>query len=393
MQYDKHWEELYFPDFSPYQSLDPKKGINLVSADPFAPDCELPEAVVKAYQDVIVEGRGLHYAEGNGDAALHQTIQKKLKEFNGIEVDTEKELLITAGSAFGLYLSIRMCICPNRGDEVINFDPTFAENINDVKVMGAKNVFCSVYPEDDFQVRRENLEKCITENTRVIIVTNPGNSTGVVYTRETLEMIAQIACKHDLMVVCDQCFERNVYDGREYVSMVTLPGMRERTLNVFGTSKDYGLSGLRLGYVVGPEKLISMMKIATSNMVGTVPAAAQYAVIAAMENSEYIEKWNERFDRRRKLGYEILNQVPGVVCKLPHGGYFHWVDIHRLGSSQEIVKYLVEEAQVAVGGGHWFGENGEGHIRIMYCRPKSDEIYKIAIERIAEALKKLKVNE
>lgn len=388
MRIDNSWEKLYFPDFSPYTNLDPVRGIDLVSADPFAPDNCIPKFVTDAVKQAIDNGE-VHYASGNGHELLRNTLQKKLKQFNQMDIDPNTELLITPGSAFGLYLAARICIRPNMGDEIINFDPSFAENLNDVYMMGAKNVICPLYKEDGFQIRLEELEKAITPRTRCIILTHPNNPTGTVYKKEVLEGVAKLIKKHDLIAVVDQCFERNIYDGHEYITFANLPDMRERTITVFGTSKDLGLAGFRIGYVTAPSKLINIMKIATANMVGTVPTFSQFGVIAAYENPSYVEEWNKIFDRRRRLGYEVFNSIPKVSCGLPEGGYFLWPDVSRLGTSMEIVSHLVNDAQVAVGSGHWFGERGDGHLRVMYCRLKDDAKYEEALDRIYKSLSKL----
>jgi aspartate/methionine/tyrosine aminotransferase len=388
MRIDESWEKLYFPDFSPYESLDPSRAIDLVSADPFAPQNCIPKFVTDAIKKAIDDGE-VHYATGNGHPLLKKTLQKKIKQFNRLDINPETDLLLTPGSAFGLYLSIRICVRPNMGDDVINFDPSFAENFNDVYMMGARSVICPLYKEDGFQIRLEELDRAITPRTRCLVLTNPNNPTGTVHKKENLEGVARLVTKHDLIAVVDQSFERNIYDGHEYTTFATLPGMRERTITVFGTSKDLGLTGFRLGYVVAPPQLIRIMKIATSNMVGCVPTAAQFGVIAAYEDPSYVDEWNKVFDRRRRLGCKVFNSIPNVSCLLPEGGYFLWPDVTRLGTSTEIVTHLVKDAQVAVGSGHWFGKRGDGFLRIMYGRLKDDSVYEEALERIKQSLSKL----
>ncbi|MDG0811444.1 pyridoxal phosphate-dependent aminotransferase [Cohnella rhizosphaerae] len=195
--------------------------------------------------------------------------------------------------------------------------------------------------------------------------------------------------KHDLTVVVDQSFERNIYEGNDYITFATLPGMRERTISVFGTSKDLGLTGYRVAYMVAPKAVIDILKVATFNYVGPTNTFAQYGVAAADTAPSYVDEWNRIFDERRRFGYEQLNAIPGVEVLLPEGGFFFWVNIAKLGTSVGIRDYLVKDANVGVSPGTWFGSNGEGFLRIMYGTMKDTDKFKEAILRIKASLGKL----
>lgn len=394
MRIDESWLKLKSPDFSPYSKMDPEKKILLLGADIFFPDPCLPSHVLEATKKALDDGQ-THYALDNSYAAplLKDVLIKKLKEFNHLDVDAEKELIVVPSSAFGLYAGIRICIRPNQGDEVLNINPGFSENFNDVYQMGAVNIDVPTFKEDGFQVRVEELEKRVTPKTRCFVLTHPNNPTATVYTRATLEKIARFLEKHDLMIIVDQDFERQVYDNKEYITFATIPGMRERTITVFGTSKDLGLTGFRVGYMVAPAQVIDILKIATFNYVGPTNTFAQYGVAAAYTDPSYVDEWIEIFKKRRAFGYSVLNQVPGVECFLPDGGFFFWVDIHRLGTSLEIRDFLIQDSNVGVSPGNWFGSFGEGYIRIMYGAVKDTVKYEEAIIRIAQSLRKLKIRE
>lgn len=387
MRYDKNWEQLYFPDFSPFANLDPEKGIMLMSADMFAPDGPFPQEVKDAIHRAV-DGDMLHYPSGEVQADFQNQAAKKLADFNHIHLDENTKLLTVPGSAFGLFLSIRILINPNSSDEVINFTPTFAENINDVVMMGAKNVFCPLRAEDGYQIDVEELERHVTPNTRCIVITHPANPIGTVYPRETLERLAELLERRDLFAVVDQVFERSVYDGREYVTFASLPGMARRTLTIFGPSKELRLSGLRIGYVIGPAELIDKMQVATSNYVGLPNPLSMAACAEAYRHLEYTEEWLKKLERRRNTAQKLLDAIPNVSCPLPPAGFSFWLDVRKLGGSDEIVDYLVKEAQVGVGPSTWFGINCDGFLRVMFACYWEDEVVYEACRRIAAALKK-----
>ncbi len=387
MRYDKNWKSLYFPDFSPFERLDPERGIMLMSADMFAPDGDFPQEVKDAIHRAVDDDL-LHYPSGRVQADFEAAVAQKLADFNQIRLDENTRLLTVPGSAFGLFLSIRVLVDPNRDSEGINFTPTFAENMNDVTMMGAKNVFCPLSAENGYQIEVEQLERCVTANTRCIVLTHPANPIGTVYPRETLEKLADMLRRRDLFVVVDQVFERSVYDGREYTTFASLPGMAERTLTVFGPSKELRLSGLRIGYVVGPAELIDKMRVAANNYVGLPNPLSMVACAEAYRHLEYTEQWRRILENRRNKAQKILDAIPNVSCPLPPAGFSFWLDVSRLGSSDEIVAYLVEHAQVGVGPGHWFGINCDGYLRVMFACYKDDETVYEACRRIAAALKK-----
>ena len=393
MRIDTSWLSLYSPDFSPYASMDPNKRLMLVGADPFFPDRCIPQHIIDATKRALDDGK-THYALDNSYAVpeLKEQLIRKLKDFNGLIVDPETELIVVPSSAYGLYAGIRICVRPNRGDEVLNIDPGFAENFKDCHQIGVTSVSVPVFKEDGFQLRIEELEKRVSPHTRCLVLTNPNNPTSTVYRREVLEELADFLERYDLMAVVDQSFERNVYDGREYVTFAALNEIaREHTISVFGTSKDLGLTGFRVGYMVAPKQIIDVLKIATFNYVGPTNTFAQYGVAAGYADPSYVDGWMKIFDQRRRFGHQILNEIPGVECLLPEGGYYFWVDIHRLGSSIEVRDHLIRDAQVGVAPGCWFGSYGEGFLRIMFSTMKETCRYEEAMRRIADSLRKLPI--
>lgn len=386
---DPSWRTISSPDFTPYDRLDPERSILLNGADLFSPKPCLPAHVIEATKRALDEGR-THYSLANGYAEpeLRAALVRKLHDFNGLDVDPERELLVVPSSAMGLYLGIRVCIRPNQGDEVLNIEPGFSENVNDVVQVGAVNVPVPVREETGFHLDLDVLESKITERTRCIVLTNPNNPTGTVYTRDELEGLADILTRHNLIAVVDQDFERQVYDT-DYVTFATLPGMRERTISVFGTSKDMGLTGFRVGYMVVPEELFGILKIAIFNMHGPTNTFAQIGAAAAFDDPRYADEWVELMRARRAWGQAVLDAIPGVRCPLPEGGFYFWANVSQLGTSEEVRDWLIDDAQIGIGLGTWFSPLGEGFVRIMYGAVPEEDTYHEAIQRIDASLRRL----
>ena len=390
MRIDDSWRRLNAPDFSPYSRLDPETSITLLGADPFAPAAVLPPHVIGAVKDALDQGR-THYSVANGfmEPVLRDALVRKLALFNGMDVDPESELIVVPSAAFALYLAIRLCVRPNQGDEVLNIDPGFAENFNDVQQIGAVSVSVPVHAEDGFQLRAAEVEALITPRTRCLLLTNPNNPTGAVYSRQNLEELAEVAARHDLTVIVDQAFERQVYDGIEYVNFATLPGMAERTITIFGTSKDLGLSGFRVAYMVAPREIVDILKLATFNMHGATNTFAQYGVAAAYDDPGYLDAWLEIFRTRRAYGQRVLDAIPGVTCPLPDGGFYFWADVAELGGGEAVRDHLIDDAQIGVLPGTMFGTRGADYLRIMYGTVADEARYVEGIDRIAASLERL----
>ena len=298
---DPSWRHITSPDFSPYDGMDPDRKILLTGADLFFPDPCLPAHVIEATKRALDEGR-THYSLANGYAEpeLREALVRKLATFNQLEVDPDTELLVVPSSAMGLYLGIRVCVRPNMGDEVLNIEPGFSENINDVLQIGAVNVPVPVREETGFHLELDVLESKITERTRCIVLTNPNNPTGTVYDREELLGLADILERHNLIAVVDQDFERQVYD-KEYVTFATLPGMRERTISVFGTSKDLGLTGYRVAYMVVPKELFPVLKPAIFNVHGPTAARGRILLLGECQPSGHL-RGSARLAARGRAG-------------------------------------------------------------------------------------------
>ena len=267
-------------------------------------------------------------------------------------------------------------------------DPSYPNNFQNTEILGGTVVRIPVYAEDRYQFKIEEFEKRLTSKTKMIVLTNPNNPTTVVYRREKLMSLADFAIKNDLVVVVDQAFEQPCFDGIEMVSIANLPGMWERTVSVFSLSKGMGLSGLRVGYIVADDRIIDKMYGTAVTILGATNTCAQAGAIAALRDDSFMEPYFQSFDRRRKMVYDFLHDVPGVSMTISESGFLSWVDISRLGTESEIVSYLSEEALVAINSGAPYGNEGRGYIRIVHGVLNERQLCE-AIIRMRKALIKL----
>jgi aspartate/methionine/tyrosine aminotransferase len=206
-----------------------------------------------------------------------------------------------------------------------------------------------------------------------------------------MEALSRFVIQHDLMIVVDQAFERTVFDNREFISMATLPGMKDRTVTVCSISKSMGLSGFRVGYIHACEEIMRAMYGGAVNILGATNTAAQYGAVAALNNNGFIEDYNRIYDERRKLAFRLLNEIRGVRCQLPESGFMAWVNVSALGTGREVARFLAEDAKVRVSPGDQYGSTGqgEGYLRIVLGVLKNQANFEAALERITTSLGRL----
>lgn len=357
-------------------------------AAPFYPDNSVPEHVLKATLKGLNE-HGSSYMLPEGDFKLREAISSRLKRYNHIDIDPLKEILVTPGSNAGLYYAVKPFITPGNNDEVLIPDPSYAGNFVIVRLNGGIPVSVPLHACDGFQLDTEEFAKRVTEKTKVIILSYPNNPTTTVYSRESILALCRLCVEKDLIMVVDHSFEDVIFDNRELLTIASVEGMWERTVTIFSLSKGFGLSGYRIGYMVACQELMSIYHSFAVNILGPVNTAASYGAIAALNDYSFVESYKKIFEKRREIAFRIIGEIPGVSCLFPESGYMLWVNISRLGTSDEIVKYLIEDANVIVNPGTEYGSNGEGYIRIIYGVFKDDYKIYAVLERVKESLKKL----
>lgn len=365
-----------------------KQGIDIMArADPFMPDPSIPESVKDAMIGAIKEGLPSHYSPIIGRFDLRFALAEKVREKTGLDIDPDRNVLITSGSDAGLFFTMMTLLDP--GDEVLVPEPSYPSNFVDPKLLGGAVVSVPLYEADNYQIRIEELERRVTEKTKLIVITQPNNPTTTVYRRENLEELCEFIIKHDLLLISDQAFEDHIFDGIEFVSPASLPGMWERTITVCSVSKGYGLSGFRIGYIYADDRIMDVLYGGVGNVLGTAATITSIGAAAAVRDKEYLADIYRRLELRRRIAYDVLSTIPGAKMKMPESGILSWLNISALGTSDEVRDYLLKEAKILVGSGNHYGSQGEGYLRIVSACFNDDAVAISAFNRIKAALTKL----
>ena len=344
------------------------------------PDYPTPDYVCEAGCKAIREGK-TKYTANAGLIELRTAVAEKVKNETGIKFDPTKNVIITVGAMGALYLLIKSCI--NEGDEVLIPAPYWINYGQMVTMSGGVPVIVSS-DKEGFALSTELLEKAVTSKTRMMIINTPCNPTGEVYTRESLEAIAEIAKKNNILVVADEAYSCILFDDAKFTSIIDIPGMKEYTILVNSFSKRYSMTGWRVGYAVGDEDIISAMTRFQENVASCCPQPSQYAAIAALKGpQDSVDNMVKGYQRRRDILVEGLNKVEKLSCRKPQGTFYAFVDISKTGmNSTDFAFDLLDKAQVAVVPGITYGEIGDQFVRIALTR--SDNEIKEAIDRISK---------
>lgn len=341
------------------------------------PDFTTPETILQAGIRSLQAGE-THYTSNAGMLELRTAVSAHLASHYGVEYRPADEIIATVGVSEALYLALTAVLNP--GDEVIIPTPCFVSYQAEVILAGGVPVELPSRVEDNFQVNLEQLAAAITPRTKAILIGYPNNPTGAVASREVLLEVARLAELHDLVVISDEIYDRLVY-GVPHVCFATLPGMRDRTVTLGGFSKDYAMTGWRIGYAAGPAGIIKGLVRIHQYTIMSAPTTAQMAAIAALESGEAdVQAMRSEYDRRRKLIVGGLNDL-GLKCFEPHGAFYAFPHIGASGMDDEtFAQKLLEEERVAVVPGSSFGAGGEGFVRCSYAT---------AYEKIEEALRRM----
>lgn len=365
-----------------------KQGVSMMGwADPFYPDPSIPDFLLKKAVDYIEKGFVSHYTMPIGNEELKREIAKKLEKENGLKVDPLRNIIITPGSDSGLLYAMMPFI--DKDDEVLVPDPSYPSNFLNAELLGGKTVRVPLKADDNYRIDIDAFESAVSEHTKMVLLTNPNNPTTTVFLREDLEKLAAFIVKHNLICVADQAFESTIFDEREMVTIASLPGMFERTVTVFSISKGMGLSGFRVGYLVAPDTIMDVFYGAAVNVLGATNTLSQLVAIEAFKNPSFVDEYNKKHDRRRKYAYSAFSGIPGVSINMPESGFMCWLDVSKLGSSADIYSYLIKEAKVACNDGSSYGNQGDGHLRLIIGCYWDDNKAFDAIDRMAAALRKL----
>ena len=334
------------------------------------------EATIQAMKD-----GDTHQTMAKGTTPYREACARKLARENNIQANPETEIVATMGVKQGLTISL-LCLL-NPGDEVIVEDPCFVSYRQTIQYLGGVSVQIPLRKQNDHRWDPDELRRGITERTKAIILCSPHNPTGVVHTRDDLEMIAEIAIEHNLIVITDEVYERIVWGGRKHLNLASLPGMKDRTITLMSLTKSFAMGGWRVGFVYANENIVSQLEKLQQHLITCVNAFVQAGGCVAFGEPPLEEVLNYWKTWEEKVGYfaSSLDAIDGLSCRTPEGGFYGWTDISALGTtSKQFVDQLLDEEQVALIHGSSFGEMGENYVRVT-CVKTYDEIYE-GVKRI-----------
>jgi aminotransferase len=328
------------------------------------PDFATPPAIVRAGIHSLESGE-THYTSNSGIAELRVALSEHLARLYGLHYDPETELLITVGVSEALYLALAATL--DYGDEVIVPEPCFVSYNPEVLFAGGVPVPVCTSVANNFEVLASQVEEAVTGRTKALLLGYPNNPTGAVMSRERLLEIAQLAERHDLLVISDEIYDRLVY-GVSHTCFPTLPGMRPRTILLGGFSKAYAMTGWRIGYAAAPAEILAGMRKVHQYTIMSAPTTAQFAALEALRHGEEaVQEMRARYDRRRRLIVDGLNNI-GLACFEPKGAFYAFPNITATGmSDDEFSERLLMEERVACIPGSAFGASGANHVRCSYA--------------------------
>jgi aspartate/methionine/tyrosine aminotransferase len=349
-----------------------QKGADIVDLSAGRAFEKTPDYIIQAALKALAQGH-THQTMAAGTPEFRGACCQKLMRENEIAADPDKEIIATAGVKQGLTLALMATVNP--GDEVIVEDPCFVSYLPLIALCGGRPVPVPLRPENNFRWAAEELEKHVTGRTKAILLNSPHNPTGTVHTREDLQIISDIAIKHDLYVITDEVYERVSWGGRRHRCLATLPGMRARTLTVMGLSKTFSMGGWRIGFAFVPPDIMPAMLKLQQHLLTCACSFVQAGAVAAFgepPRPEVLNLWRSWEDRCAYMT-SGLNSIPGVTCHMPEGGFYGWLNISGTGyRSDQLAEKLLDENHVAVVPGSAFGNSGEGYLRITCVKSRAE---------------------
>ncbi len=356
-----------------------KQGLDVYSMSVGEPDFDTPQAIKDAAIKALNEGK-VRYIASSGLPELKDEIVKKMAE-NGVKT-TANNVIVTTGAKLALFETIT-ALC-GAGDEVIVLAPYWLSYPEMIKASGAKTITVNTKAENNFAPTKEDLENAITPNTKLIIVNSPSNPTGAVYSKETLQMIADLAVKHNIMVLSDEIYEKLIYDENiKHISIASLNDkIADLTITINGFSKAYAMTGWRLGYLVAPTWLAKRISALQSHATSNATTFVQYAAVDALQGKADAEVENmvKTFARRRELLCKLLKDIPQISFIEPQGAFYVMCNIAKTGkAAKDFAQELLEQKLLTVIPCESFG--APEYVRLSYACSE---------EHIIEAIKRLK---
>lgn len=349
------------------------------------PDFDTPWRIREEGIFSLERGRTF-YTSNAGLQELRDEICRYLDRKIHVSYDPKKETMVTVGGSEAIDVALRCMLDP--GDEVMIPQPCYVSYVPCTIMADGVPVIVELKNENEFKLTVEDMEKKVTDRTKILVMPFPNNPTGSTMTREDLEPVAEFVKKHDLYVISDEIYSELSYKG-EHVSIASLPGMRERTIVINGFSKGFAMTGWRLGYCCGPEEILSQMIKLHQFAIMCAPTNSQYAAVEGLRSCEDdVEEMRRAYNQRRRYLMHEFERM-GLKCFEPYGAFYVFPSIREFGmSSDEFATRLLKEERVAVVPGSAFGECGEGFLRISYAYSLED--LKAALGRLEHFIQRLR---
>src|SRR5579862_5219157 len=361
-----------------------RQGKSIIHLEIGEPDFDTPANVIDAGVDAMRKG-WTHYGPSAGLPDLRQALAEYVSRTRGVKVTSDEVVVVPGGKPI-IFFTILSLI--DEGDEVIYPNPGFPIYESMIEYVGGRAVPIQLREERDFSLDVKELASLITDRTKLIIINSPQNPTGGVLERRDIEQIASAIGDRNIMVLSDEIYSRLLFGGAEHFSIMTVPGMRERTILLDGFSKTYAMTGWRMGYGVMRPDLAAHMTRLMTNSNSCTASFTQVAGVEALKGDQgSVDHMRDEFQRRRDMFVAGLNKIKGFSCRMPKGAFYAFPNITRTGwKSKPLADALLEQAGVAALSGTSFGEYGEGYLRFSVAN--SVENLQKALDRIDEWTKK-----
>lgn len=361
-------------------------GIDVIGFGAGEPDFNTPDHI-KAAADRAIAGNVTRYTPASGTMELKEAVCARMKTDCGLDYNPS-QVMVSGGAKHCVYIALRALVNP--GDEIILPAPYWVSYLELIRMVGAEPVVVTAEESAGFKMTAEQLEAAITPKTKVLILNNPGNPTGMVYSREELEAIARVCVEKDIYVISDEIYYALLYDGVRFASFASLSGeAKERTILVNGVSKSYAMTGWRIGYAIANEQVSKVMSSFLSHSTGSPCTVSQAAAVAALNGpQESVEEMRQAFEARRNYIVERMNRIDGVSCIKPDGAFYVMMNIKKLlgrtihgeliQSSDDFCTAFLKHGLVATVPGSGFG--APGFVRWSYA---------VSMENIRKGLDRL----
>jgi aspartate/methionine/tyrosine aminotransferase len=343
------------------------------------PDFDTPQHIKEAAKKAIDDGY-TRYTHNAGMIEVREALAKKIKRENGIDSDPVTEIMCTSGGMGALVLANMVIVNP--GDEVIYPDPGFVSHYAHIKLAQGIPVPIPLKKENKFGFTAEQLERLITDKTKMLVLNSPNNPTGGVISNKELKRIADVCIEHNIYVLADEAYEKFRYGTEKPLFIGSLQGMKERTVSLFSLSKTYAMTGWRIGACAGPKEIIGAMTKLQEHIIAMPTSISQKAAEAAVSGPQNcVDEMLQTFKKRREIITKGLNAIEGVELEPPGGAFYVFPDVSAFGmKSYDLVLKILEETNVVTVHGSAFGKYGEGFLRLCYA---------VSTQRIEEALSRL----